>query len=802
MKIFRSILLGLLVVIALAAVAGGIFIRHTARKALPDYNRNITLNGLSDEVQVTRDSFAIPHILAKTEYDAYRATGYLMAQDRLWQMDLLRRLTTGRLSEIFGKDLVTADQLFRSLRFTEKSREIILKSDPVIVEGLQAFADGVNQYIAENSDKLPPEFTVLGYKPEPWEPYQSANLIGYMSWGLTMAWQTEVALYRAGTVVDQAHVQELIPDMEMQKSYVHSDSLMPAHSVFISELDHIDQLISDLGLQVFQASNNWAVSGDKSVTGKPLLANDMHLDLNAPGIWYQMHQEVPGKLNVTGVALPGQPYVVCGHNDRIAWGMTNVMLDDMDFYIETLSKDDTSLYRLDGKWLPLKTVKEVIYTKEGDTVVRYNRFTHRGPVISTFKGIKDKVVSMRWIGNEYSNELVSVYKFDRAGNWDEFRDAASSFIAISQNIAYADVDGNIGMQTAAGIPIRKGNHVLFAPGDTSLYDWTGIVPFDELPSTYNPACGYVASANNNTIGKNYPYYISYWFDLPYRYNSIVEGLISREKLGIEDFAAIQSNQTSAYARKLVPVIREILSTRAEELNVLETAGLEKLADWDYTMPVSSVAATIFEQTYLELCRTIFEDELGEELYGKFIEQDLMPTYLIDRLFVTRNSLWCDDVTTKDKTETFGDNVFDAYHNAMVALDQRLGGDVNAWDWGKVHTLTLKHPLGKVSVLDHAFHLNRGPFAVGGSYHTVSPYSYPFDVPFEANHGSSHRHIYSTADWDKSLTVIPTGESGIPASNFYCDQTEMYLSYKYLADPYTTPAVAEQKEFFMKFVPGK
>ncbi len=800
MRPFRTILVGLLLLILLAAVAGGVFIRYTAKKALPDYNREIVLSGLSAEVTVSRDSFAVPHIIASSEYDAYRATGYLMAQDRLWQMDLLRRLTTGRLSEIFGGDLVLADQLFRSLRFTEKSRMVIDSCNAETVACLQAFADGINQYISEKGDKLPPEFTILGYTPEPWEPIHSANLIGYMSWGLTMAWQTEVMLFKVAETAGEAHAKELIPDMAMQNLFVHNKDLIPAKAEFISELDHVDQVIKDLGLQVFQASNNWVVSGAKSTTGKPILANDMHLELNAPGIWYQIHQEVPGKLNVTGVALPGQPFVICGHNENIAWGMTNVMLDDMDFYVETLSKDDTSFYKLDGNWLPLEISKEIIYTKEGDTIVKYNRFTHRGPVISSFKGISNKVVSMRWTGNEYSNEIESVYKFNRASNWEEFRDAASTFIAISQNIVYADTEGNIGMQTAAGVPIRKGNPIIFAPGDTSLFDWTGRVPFDELPFTYNPECGYVASANNRTIGDEYPYYISCWFDLPGRFESIVEGLSTRDKLGVDDFIAIQSDQNSIYAEKMTPVFLECIEAYKAELDEPALAALEQLSKWDYSMPVSSIASSIFEQTYLELTRLVFEDELGTEAFKKFIDQDLMPTYLIDRLRMKGGSIWCDNVKTVDKTESFNENVFEAFVAAVAVLREKMGEDMQLWQWGKMHTLTLKHPLGKVPVLDRAFDLNRGPFAVGGSYHTVSPYSYPFDTPFLANHGSSHRHIYTVGDWDNSKTIIPTGQSGIPASPFYCDQTAMYLNYKYHSDPFSQTSVDKSKRFKMRFLP--
>jgi penicillin G amidase len=800
MKILRTLMIGLLILVILAFVAGGVFLRYTSRKALPDYSRDIALNGLSAEVTVSRDSFAIPHILASSEYDVYRATGYLMAQDRLWQMDLLRRLTTGRLSEIFGKDLVSADQLFRSLRFTEKSKTVIDSCSTEIKACLQAFSDGVNQYIRDAGNKLPPEFTILGYKPEPWEPVYSANLIGYMAWGLTTPWTTETVIYKTAAKAGDAYAKELIPDKDLQKFYIHNNCQLPEKAELVSELDHVNRLVKELGLEVFQASNNWVVSAVKSKTGKPILANDMHLDLNAPGIWYQIHQEVPGKLNVTGVALPGQPFVICGHNDRIAWGMTNVMLDDMDFYIETLSPADTSRYKFNGEWLPLKTVKESIATKEGDTIVRYNRFTHRGPIISGFKGIGDKVVSMRWTGNEYSNELVSVYKFDRAGNWNEFRNAASTFISVSQNAVYADVDGNIGMQTAAGVPIREGNPVMFYPGDTSLYDWKGLVPFDELPSSYNPTCGYLASANNRTIGDSYPHYISAWYFLPFRYQAIVEGLTAQEKLGVDEFKAIQADQRSRFAAKLAPFFLENLSSRTSEMDATAKTAYDLLGKWDFSMPVLSVQSTIFEQTYLELIRVIFADEMGEDIYGGFTEGDLMAAYYIDALTVKKESIWFDNIRTTDKKESLNDDILAAFTVAVNTLKGRLGDDVSKWQWGNVHNLTLYHPLGKVKMLARAFDLNRGPYPVGGSYHTVSPYTYPFSDPYNANNGSSHRHIFTVGDWDNSQTIIPTGESGIPASKFYCDQSPLYVKYIYHADPFSTESVEKHREFVMKFKP--
>ena len=436
MKVLKRILTIIVIVIVLAIAGGMIFLNSVKTRALPDYNATIDLEKLTSPVSVFRDSLGIPHIYAENEEDLYRTVGYVMAQDRMWQMDLLRRITTGRLSEVLDPGLVEADMLFRALEFTKKSRQVIARTDPDILRGMEAFTDGVNQYITQNQKKLSFEFTMLGYKPDPWKIEHSYNLVGYMAWDLSSGWNTDMALYKIQQVVSDTLFRELLPDMNLQDipvfpEYMSSDNTLELQSAMSDAIEIIDEL----GLQVFEASNNWAVSGEKSETGMPIMANDMHLGLMAPGIWYQMHQVIEGKLNVTGVALPGAPYIVAGHNEDIGWGMTNVTVDDLDFYLETINPADSNQYLLDGQWQDMRIVKEEIAVKGADEpVVLINRFTHRGPVVSEFKGIKDKVMSARWQGNEISNEIRSIYLLNRAGNWVEFRDAVKTFTSVSQNI--------------------------------------------------------------------------------------------------------------------------------------------------------------------------------------------------------------------------------------------------------------------------------------------------------------------------------------------------------------------------------
>jgi penicillin amidase len=780
-------------VIVVALAGGMIYLNVLKTRAVPDYNSGADLEGLENQVSVYRDSLGIPHIYADSETDLYRTVGYVMAQDRLWQMDLLRRITTGRLSEVLDPGLVQADQLFRALDFPSKSELVLSRLEPGVIEILEAYADGINQYMEEHQNKLPFEFAMLGYKPEPWEPIHTANLIGYMAWDLSSGWSTDMALYKLQQVLSEELFKELLPDMSYQDMPVFPEFMSADRELELQSLipDAIGA-IEKLGLQVFEASNNWAVSGEKSETGLPILSNDMHLGLMSPGIWYQMHLMVEGAVHVTGVALPGSPFIICGHNENIAWGMTNVSVDDLDFYLETVNPADSNQYRLDGTWMDMTLKEEKIFIKGMDEpVIRVNRYTHRGPVVSQFRGLEDRVITARWQGNEYSNELRTVHLLNRARNWDEFRDAVSSFNSISQNIIYADREGNIGLQTAAGIPIRRGEGILVYPGDTSLYDWLGSVPFEELPYVYNPECGYVSSANNKTVDETYPYYIGSWFALPHRIGRIREMLEEKEVFGTSDFKRMLRDQNSHFARDYVPVYLDALQGQTDSIY---KEALQELKNWDYQMDASSSAALISEILWLELNHTLFHDELGDSHYSLLLQNNIIAQNLVNRIRITGNSAWCDNIHTPDITETFYDNIKSAFVQTVDTLSSMYGPDPTNWEWGDLHKVSLLHPMGSVAIVDRLFKVNRGPYPIGGSSHTVCPYSYPKGRSFIANHGASERHIFHTADWDQSLTVIPTGTSGVPSSPHYLDQTELYINNKFHGDYFSREAVEAHKKY--------
>ena len=787
LKIFGILLL-------LIAVGGYFYIQSIKKSGLPDYAKPVKIEGLQDEVTVYRDAQGVPHVYAKNEKDLYIVTGYLSAQDRLWQMDLLRRVTQGRLSEIFGKDMVDIDVILRKLRIPKTSKELLPKLDKKVVEPLEYFAQGVNQYIADNQDDLPFEFTILGYEPDKWKVEHSLNLVGFMAWNLEMGYKLEATYNAIKNKVDEQHFNEILPGFDEQKEMVYRD-VVNAPKIDTALVANL-QKISQIQPEIFNGSNNWVVSGKKSTTGKPIFSNDMHLGLDIPGIWSRIHQVVEGKLNVTGVYIPGEPYIVAGHNAKIAWGMTNVMLDGSDFYIETINPDNKAQYKFNGAWKDMEVVKEQIKVKgEDEPVERVLYFTHRGPIFTKFDKIETHPVSMHWIGNEESREIDALYYFNRAGNWTEFKKAAQGFQSASQNIAYADIDGNIGIQMTGRIPVRKAPGYLFFPGDTDQYDWKEYVPYDSLPYEYNPARGFVSSANNRSVDPAiFGHYISEWYDLPYRIKRIRQMLTAKEKFSPEDIVKTNYDHHSVQTDEMKPIYIKYLDKA--ELSEDEKHALQILKDWDNIHGVDQAAPVIFDQMYMNMLTNIAKDELGEDVFHSLNNMMLGSEYLLSTVFAHEGSVWCDDVSTKDKVETFSDMIVKSFKQTVAQVKQKYG-DLDQLKWGDVHHLTLKHPLGKVKALDMAFDLNR-TYRAPGNGNCVNPFSYVPNAYFDANFGSSEKHIFSTADWDKSYSILPTGVSGNPASEFYCNQSKKYVEGGVYHDHFTEKEVKANAKYTAVF----
>ena len=800
MKLFKRVLSVLLLFLFILTLAGFFYVRHLARKGLPDYNADVQLKGLTGKVEVFRDSRGLPHVYAENEADLYRAVGYVMSQDRLWQMDLLRRVTAGRLSEIFGEELVDSDLLMRALRIPEKSAVVLAASEPRSVASLEAYADGVNQFIETHQSKLPLEFSLLGYKPEPWRPEHSLNLIGYMGWDLAGGWVEEILYYKIAALFDgdTEKIRDLIPDYSHQpESVFRSSSVVPEG--LDAALLRAYTKIEEMGLVLSHGSNNWAVSGEKSESGYPLLANDMHLRLWTPGIWCQMHQVIPGRLDVTGVVLPGLPAVISGHNGQIAWGMTNTMVDNVDFYLETINPDNRDQYLFNGQWRDLEVRKEVFVLKGGGRVEKDLRFTHRGPIVSDFKGVKGKALSMRWAGNDLSDELRSIYLLNRAADWEDFKEALKTFVSVSENVVYADREGNIGLYCCAGVPIRDGDGISILPGETDAYDWKGYIPFAELPHVYNPPDGMVSSANNRTLEESRPLYIGTCYETEGRICRIRDMLTAKDTFTQEDFKKMQSDFRLNDLAEIWADVLAVLNSHTD-FEKKEKSLLQMLNQWDGQVLKDRAPAAFFEVFIINLAANLFQDEMGEDLYLEFSGSSRLVHHALKNMFVNRDSIWWDDSRSPEKKEGPEDIILRCFSISLAELEDRLGRAPESWRWGDLHTLTLRHPMGKINILDRFFRLNRGPFPVSGSFHTVCPYRFPLNDPFNSDNGASQRHVYDLSDWDLSLAVIPTGVSGVPASRHYCDQTAAYVGNSYFSDPFSRKAVEEAAVYSMTIQP--
>jgi len=801
--IFFLLLTGLYVLISGFVSSSG-----TRKKSIPQYEGEIIISGLTDKVTVYRDERGMPHIYAANEHDLYLAAGFISAQERLWQMDLIRRSATGRLSEIFGdkkntsseimgKSFLQADMFARCLQIQEKSKIVLENEDPEIISCLQAYADGVNAFIKTASDKLPLEFRILSYTPYPWTLEDIANIIGFMGWNLTSRNLTsEIFSYQLVQKLGIEKASMLLPDWKIPTEYAYPDFEISEEllSRIQSSISSFDQ-VNELGVTAFSGSNNWAVSGNRTETGKPILSNDMHLTLSSPGIWMQMHQVIPGKLNVTGVLIPGQPFIVAGHNEKIAWGMTNLMVDDVDLYAEKINPENHNQYFFNGEWNDMTSKDEIINIKKRKQDTLTVKFTHRGPIISDLRDIKDFTLSMRWAGYDYSDEIRSVYLLNRATGWEDFREGLKSFRALSQNFAYADVDGNIGLNVGGGVAIRKGGGILIRNGETDEFDWKGYVPFEQLPFIFNPEKGYVSSANNKAVNDDYPYYISYDFVVPYRINRIRQMLDEKEIFGMEDFKRMINDQHSDLAALLTPYILR-LNNRVEELTPQENSALAALTEWDYDMNASLIAPTIFEFFRKSFRKNLLADDLGDFFNQLFY---MTAEYYVYRILKTGSNDLVDNINTPEK-ETIDDIVMQSFKECIKSMIKQCGKNQERWEWGDIHKITIKHPLGSVRILNCLYNLNSDKYSIGGSDHTVSPY-FSFVPGFKVAHGASERHIFNTADWDESLTVLPGGASGMPASEFYLSQVETYLNGNFYKDCFSEDAVKSSAKYTLVLKPG-
>lgn len=793
------------VVALLLAVALVALLFWYSSASQPQIDGKLRLSGLTAAVDIVRDAEGIPHIYAQSADDAYFALGFVHAQDRLWQLELNRRIAAGRMAEILGPGAADTDRFMRTLGVRRNAERILVNLSSATRTVLEAYARGINAYLANRPGPLPPEFLLTGAPPpEPWQAVDSIGWQTMMAWDLSANWSREVLRMRLAQRLSLQQINEFLPPYP-------GDAVTPTrdYTRLYRELDGTVRQLSKVAgiappsLVEGMGSNNWVVGGALSESGKPLLANDPHLSLSAPGLWYLAHLSAPG-LNVIGGTLPGLPTVVLGRNDRIAWGFTNTAPDVQDLYIEHINPADDKQYQTPDGWADFTMRSEFIKVKGQPDVRLEVRETRHGPVITGALPIlakapvdaKQYVIAFSWTALRPDDlSLQAGIKFNRAGNWQEFLDAAKDFAAPQQSTVYADVDGNIGFIAPARVPIRKAENDLKglapAPGWDARYDWDGFIPFDQLPRQYNPSPQRVMTANHKIVGDDYPHFLTSEWSQAYRALRIDQLLDARPKHSLDSFAQIQKDHVSLAARELLPTL---LGTVPR--NERARAALEALAKWDGAMDTDSVQALIFNAWMREASRQIFADELGEALLKDYWEQRNMHSPMVNVLTnKDGQGSWCIDVSkpSTDDPQTCDDVLSASLDQALADLERRYGDDMAQWRWGRAHVAYSEHrPFSKVAALAGIFDLR---IPVPGDTYTVNAARFSMrdeKEPFVTHHAAGFRALYDLSQPENSRFIHSTGQSGNVLSPLYRNFMQRWAEVGYVPMKTARPEVEKNK----------
>jgi penicillin amidase len=776
---FLKIIIGILGTIVLITVVILFLGIRLLKKSLPQTKGTIEVDGLQSPVKIYRDDFGVPHIFAQNETDLFFAMGYVVCQDRLWQMDLNRRAATGTLSEIFGTKTLKIDRLIRTIGIPKIANELALNISSVSKTMLTAYSAGVNAYLAKNKDRLPDEFILLQYQPQSWTIEHSLAYQRLMAWNLEMAWHVDLVF---GELIDKVGIKkmtEILPDYP-----TNAPTIVEHHSFQLAQLQNQIKKITKSSFNWVGVtapgwgSNSWVISGNRTTTGKPLLANDPHLAHQNPSIWYEIHLNAPG-IDCYGVSLPGIPGIVIGHNPSIAWGLTNVMADGCDFFVEDINPDNAEQYLYQGRWYDFSRIAEEIIVKNQPSENLVIRFTHQGPIISDIHPAMQnstKAISLKWTGHQLSDELFACYKIMKAKNWDDFIEALQCFSVPAQNYIYADTAGNIGYYCTGSIPIRNsGNGLIPQPGRNKDFEWITSIPFKQLPQSYNPADGRIVTANNK-IDADYPYFITTYWEPPYRAERIKELLAIKDKFYLNDFKAIQLDLFSKHAQFLMPIILDVLPN-FERNTQLRAYFCHSLETWDFNLEAEAVAPTIFEVFLTRFYKNIFIDEMGDSLFNNFLSLPNIPIRVTDNLITRKTSQWFDNINTPDSVESMSDIVLLSLEQTFDYLTNNLGEKVSDWCWGNIHSLTFEHALGKQKPLNRLFNL--GPFPLGGSCTSVNNSMYALNKDdFRITVGPSMRMIVDLSDRNNSLIDITMGQYGNQFIKHFKDQTPLWLTGGY------------------------
>jgi penicillin amidase len=816
-RIFRYLFAGLLLIVG----AGLLMSWWLVRRPLARLDGSVAIGGLRDGVIVDRDAWGRPWIRAKSLQDVVTAQGYVMAQDRLWQMDLLRRAASGDLSEIFGAVGLTYDRENRTLGMRQAAERAAADSSPEIRGLLEAYARGVNDNIAQRGGNLPIEFVALGYKPRPWTPADTYLISLYMYKTLTSTWKEKLNRQWITAKVGEERARDLfVSDSPLDHFIWTAETSLPATAATAalqssSRLDDRALFREDDAPPFFSVawdaarnflarfeeqeseiigSNNFVVSGAHTASGKPLLANDTHLQLSTPALWYIVHLTTPG-LNVEGFALPGAPLVIIGHNERIAWGFTNSNADVEDLYIEKFSDANPLEYSASGKMLTAEVRHEVIPLRGKPDVQLDVVVTRHGPIVHRDAAEQGgRAYALRWTALEPGGLDFGFPLLGQAHDWNSFIETTRHIAGPGQNTIYADVDGNIGFTIPARIPVRaNGNGALPVPGDTDAYEWKGYLPFAELPRVENPPDGIIATANARTVGPGYKYYLSDRQAGPYRTARLYELLAGRTGLRPEDCNAIQNDIVSLPNRSLAASLLQAAKTK-QPADARAQRLIVKLAGWDARATADSVETSFVEYTRRAIFVRLLQPYMGDEVtkYELWEPQSVYnDVWWRDKVFL--------EMVLRERPAAWLPSGFADYDQLLMASaddavatlqKQTSQATESGWNWGRLHPLDMVHPLGRAGLLHRL--LSIGPYEQGGTIDTVRAMG--------VGHGPAMRFVADLANFDGSLMEIPTGESGQYASPYYRDQFAKWFAGRGIPAAFSIAAEDGTRSYRLMLLP--
>ena len=790
MKILAKIV-ALLIVIPLAA---GTIAWLYLLKSLPRLDGEVVAKGITAPVEVVRDKEGVPHLFAKSDADGWFALGYVHAQDRLWQMEFQRRVGQGRLAEIMGEPAFENDKLMRTLGITHAAERMARNADPATRSAFESYAAGINAFLAAKP-VLPVEFHVFGIDPEPWKPADSMGWLLVMAWDLSGNWRTELARLRFMTRLGLERTGQIIPPYPGDK-----DPPLPDFTSLYKPLAPAAKALLEISPSSEQAvgSNNWVVSGAFSETGKPLLANDPHLGLQTPSLWYLAHLSTPSG-NVVGGTLPALPFVVLGRNDHLAWSMTTTNSDTQDLFVERIDPKDPQSYLTPGGSARFEVRREVIRVRGEERTIDV-RSTRHGPVLSDVSKPlaaatpRDHVMALSWAALAEANAASRAgFSMSRAKNARDFVVAARDFHAPHQNIVYADREGRIGFTAPALVPVRRPDNEAMGrvpvPGWLAKYDWQGFLPAEDLPARMDPKSGRIVTANHKIIDAGYKPFLSVDWAAPFRADRIDELLAAEPKHSLASFRRLQADTSSHLARELLPV-----ATAARPATEEGRTARGLLVEWSGDMAVDSKAALAFSAWYRELTRLVYEDELGDSFRDSWEQRG---TFMIAVMKGEGGfARWCDDVRTKP-VEDCGAMAGRAFDLAAAELGKRYGSP-SEWRWGRAHVAASDHrPFGFIPVAKLLF--STSPETPGDSF-TVNLGHFSlrdFDRPFANRHGPSLRAIYDLADLERSIFMQSTGQSGNVLSPWYSNFAERWARVEYITIPTRRESIAAAHTLTLK-----